>query len=292
MLKGMLDTNVIFYLMIAAGIIGALAKLVSRTTVNRLVKASAGMQKSTHKLMKLVRAKYEHACMAHNTVDNTQAFVEKFIYEYRTLGLRLHTWQQLEKESLWFTAILALLGAAAHYNAHGAGEMVYRYAMTGVAEVILLATFFQMSDERYKIGIVQVYMIDYLENVHAHRFQKFKQYDKEKLDIINPEVFAQPAEKPDRQQVKESLAINIEEEPKGTKKGEGNVRKTGSVLSARGETARQAVHNMLKSSGKEEALTTEDEIETDRIPENHTEENEEETLRVDAIRHILEEFLA
>ena len=292
MLKGMLDTNVIFYLMIAAGIIGALAKLVSRTTVNRLVKASAGMQKSTHKLMKLVRAKYEHACMAHNTVDNTQAFVEKFIYEYRTLGLRLHTWQQLEKESLWFTAILALLGAAAHYNAHGAGEMVYRYAMTGVAEVILLATFFQMSDERYKIGIVQVYMIDYLENVHAHRFQKFKQYDKEKLDIINPEVFAQPAEKPDRQQVKESLAINIEEEPKGTKKGEGNARKTGSVLSARGENARQAVRNMLKSSGKEEALVTEDEIETDRIPENHTEENEEESLRVDAIRHILEEFLA
>lgn len=82
------DTNVIFYLMIAVGVIGVLAKLVNQVTLRRLVKASGNMSKSTHKLMKLVRAKYEHACMIHDKVDNVGAFVEKYIYEYRGFLLK------------------------------------------------------------------------------------------------------------------------------------------------------------------------------------------------------------
>lgn len=113
------DTNVIFYLMIAVGVIGVLAKLVNQVTLRRLVKASGNMSKSTHKLMKLVRAKYEHACMIHDKVDNVGAFVEKYIYEYRGFLFKVHTWRQLEIQSIWFSGILAALGAAGHYLAHG-----------------------------------------------------------------------------------------------------------------------------------------------------------------------------
>ena len=96
MLEQILNTSVIFYLMIIVGVIGAAAKVISRFTVRKLVRNAANMQKSTHKLIKLVRSKYEHACMAHDKVDNTDAFVEKFIFEYRILGLRLHTWQMMQ----------------------------------------------------------------------------------------------------------------------------------------------------------------------------------------------------
>ena len=77
------ETGIIFYLMLGVGIVGILAKVMNYVTLRKLVNAAGSMSKSTHKLMKLVRAKYEHACMAHESVENVGVFVEKYIYEYR-----------------------------------------------------------------------------------------------------------------------------------------------------------------------------------------------------------------
>ena len=76
-------TGVIAYLMAAVGMLGILAKAVNQLTLHRLVKAAGNMPKSTHRLIKLVRSKYEHACMIRDSVENADAFVEKYIYEYR-----------------------------------------------------------------------------------------------------------------------------------------------------------------------------------------------------------------
>ena len=119
MFKTMLDTQMIFYLMGVIGGIGILSKLVSEGTLRSLVKAAENMSKSSHRFMKLVRAKFEHACMVSDKVDNVGAFVEKFIHEYRSVGLRLHTWQQLERQSMRFVGILGLIGALLSYLWNG-----------------------------------------------------------------------------------------------------------------------------------------------------------------------------
>lgn len=76
-------TDIMFYLMIAVGVIGGVAKVVNLFTLRRMARAAGNMSKSTHRLIRLVRAKYEHACMLHDRVENAEAFVEKYIYEYR-----------------------------------------------------------------------------------------------------------------------------------------------------------------------------------------------------------------
>ena len=158
------NTNVIRYLMAAMGILGVIAKLVNQVTLNRLIRAAGTMSKSTHRLIKLVKAKYEHACMVHDTVENTDAFVEKYIYEYRGFLFKIHTWRQIEILTVWFSGILALLGASADYLYYGAVESVYQYIAVGAAEMILLEVIRRMSDEPYKIHGVKMYMIDYLDN--------------------------------------------------------------------------------------------------------------------------------
>ena len=120
------NTNVIRYLMAAMGILGVIAKLVNQVTLNRLIRAAGTMSKSTHRLIKLVRAKYEHACMVHDSVENTNAFVEKYIYEYRGFLFRIHTWRQIELLSVWFVGILAVIGAALSYMEGGLTETVYQ----------------------------------------------------------------------------------------------------------------------------------------------------------------------
>ena len=61
-------TDIMFYLMIAVGVIGGVAKVVNLFTLRRMAWAAGNMSKSTHRLIRLVRAKYEHACMLYDRV--------------------------------------------------------------------------------------------------------------------------------------------------------------------------------------------------------------------------------
>lgn len=181
-------TNIVYYMMIAIGAIGVLAKAVNQITLRRLVRAAGNMSKSTHKLIKLVRAKYEHALMLHDRVENAEAFVEKYIYEYRGFLLRIHTWRQLELQSIWFSGILAAFGGIIWYMENGFCEQVYRYISLGAAEMVLLFVISQLSDEQYKIEASKNYMVDYLENVCAMRRRKARQAEKDQINIIQPET--------------------------------------------------------------------------------------------------------
>lgn len=180
------NTNVAFYLMAATGILGILAKIVNQLTLRNLLRASGNMSKSTHRLIKLVRAKYEHTCMIHDTVENIDAFVEKYIYEYRGFIFRIHTWRQIELLVVWFAGILAALGAGTQYMQYGFTETVYRYLAAGVAEVILLSVVQRLSDEPYKINAVKMYMVDYLENICTFRFRRMRQTERNSdgIDVI------------------------------------------------------------------------------------------------------------
>ena len=250
-------TDIMFYLMIAVGVIGGVAKVVNLFTLRRMARAAGNMSKSTHRLIRLVRAKYEHACMLHDRVENAEAFVEKYIYEYRGMGFRIHTWRQLEVQSIWFAGILAALGAVFNYTAFGMGERVYQFAALGAAEMILLFVISQVSDEQYRMEAIKNYMVDYLENVCAHRYKRMRKNEKN-LEVIRTEAGesqklsgAQKASQRAAAVVKkqdEELAINIEEEPKKFKK------------------------ELEKTMEKEDL--------------------EEPALKEEAIRQILEEFLA
>ena len=63
MLEILLDKYIVYVLMWGAAACGILSKLVVSVALKRLVKAAGTMNKSTHPLMRLVRAKFEHACM-------------------------------------------------------------------------------------------------------------------------------------------------------------------------------------------------------------------------------------
>lgn len=188
MLEGLAgDSRVIIYLMTGIGVLGILAKIINQLTLYRLVRAAGNMPKSTHRLIKLVRAKYEHACMIHDSVENVDAFVKKYIYEYRGFLFRIHTWRQIEVLSVWFAGILAALGASVHYLSSGLTETVYQYIAAGIAEMVLLSVVMRLSDEPYKINAVKMYMVDYLENICAFRLKKQNQRERESIDVIAAE---------------------------------------------------------------------------------------------------------
>ena len=293
------DTSVIIYLMAAIGILGVLAKIINQLTLYRLVKAAGNMPKSTHGLIKLVRAKYEHACMIHDSVENINAFVEKYIYEYRGFLFRIHTWRQIELLSVWFAGILAAMGASLNYLSSGFTESVYQYIAGGLAEIVLLSVVIRLSDEPYKINAVKMYMVDYLDNICAFRLKKQKSSERESIDVIAAENSAKPVfqtggqeketgeiqavpvskaaagkarakgilrgDLKEEQQAAEDQA-EVKKEPKLSINIEGEPREA-----EKGEAARQAVRRTVNEKSADD---------------------DRPVLREETIRQILEEFLA
>ena len=172
MLEVVLDRQIMVILMGIAAAVGGISKIIAAVSLKRLVRASGNMNKSSHPLIRLVKAKFEHACMVSDRVQNVEVFVEKYLYEYRAGGLRLHTWRRLEKAGVWLCFLFGLAGAVSWYAARGMGDQVLQYAAAGAGGGILIFLFQLTSDEKYQLGAIRNYMVDYLENVCAHRYEK------------------------------------------------------------------------------------------------------------------------
>ncbi|MFR1158499.1 MAG: hypothetical protein ACLSD7_05580 [Coprococcus phoceensis] len=188
MLETLVENQIIFYAMGAGAAIGVLSKLIAHFTLRRMVKAASRMSKSNHKLMRLVRAKFEHASMVSDKVQNVEAFVKKYVYEYRVFGIRLHTFRNLEKKTIWIVAVLGTAGTVAVYYLYGLEEQVFQYAAwTGIGAVILCMVHI-LSDENYYQQMAENYMIDYLENVCAHRYAKlYKEKNVSQTSVLEME---------------------------------------------------------------------------------------------------------
>ena len=179
MLELMLDRHVIYVLMGMSAFAGVVSKVVVGRTLRKLVAAAESMGKSNHPLMRLVRAKFEHTCMISEKVENVGVFVDKYLYEYRVGGVRLHAWRRLQMAGAGLCLILGGLGAIISYRIKGATEQTAMIGGTGVALALIVFLVHMLTDEEYRLEAVRNYMVDYLENIYQHRYEKT--YKKEVL---------------------------------------------------------------------------------------------------------------
>ena len=179
MLELMLDRHVIYVLMGMSAFAGVVSKVVVGRTLRKLVAAAESMGKSNHPLMRLVRAKFEHTCMISEKVENVGVFVDKYLYEYRVGGVRLHAWRRLQMAGAGLCLILGGVGAIISYRIKGATEQTAMIGGTGVAMALIVFLVHMLTDEEYRLEAVRNYMVDYLENIYQHRYEKT--YKKEVL---------------------------------------------------------------------------------------------------------------
>ncbi len=197
MLEHIVESEIIYYVMGAAGILGVLSKLIVSITLKKLVKAASDMSKSTHRFMKLVRAKFEHACMVNERVDNVDVFVSKYIQEYRVVAMSLNTWQRLERFWVYIILVAAITRTISiYYYVEQVGSMLRNEILNSIVftcsfaliEIIALLVIYQIGDEKYKMSSIKIYMVDYLENICALRLQKQKDRENKSDSSISRRV--------------------------------------------------------------------------------------------------------
>ena len=172
MLEAVMKYGVIFYAMGIVFAIGVVSKIVSHVTARKMVKAASEIQKSNHRLMRLLKAKFEHASMVSDKVQNVEVFVKKYLYEYKVLGVRFDTWRSMRQKTIWIILTLGIWGIFTSYQMEGMGEQTIRYVGATGIFAILLYSIHILSDESARVEVARTYIVDYLENVCIHRYEK------------------------------------------------------------------------------------------------------------------------
>ena len=189
MLDIILERHILYVLMGIFTVVGLLSKIIVSTTLKKLVQAAGNMSKSSHPLMRLVRAKFEHACMVSDKVENVSVFVDKYLYEYRVLGMRIHSLQRVERLASVLCLLSGVTGALAEYILYGMDEEVLRFGGIGAALAIVIFLIQLSTDEKYRLEAARNYMVDYLENVCLHRYEKANQKEqKRKVESLEMAV--------------------------------------------------------------------------------------------------------
>lgn len=196
MLETILDRHIVYVFLGILVFTGIVSKCIVNISLKRLVRAAGNMNKSTHPLMRLVRAKFEHASMISDKVENVRVFVDKYLYEYRVLGIRLHGWRRMEKVAAVLCLLTGAAGAGLAYYVNGLDNAVWSIGVTGAGLAVFVCLVHLMTDERYQLEAVRNYMVDYLENVCLHKYEKSNQKEIKVLtqEGFSPEFGVMPAD--------------------------------------------------------------------------------------------------
>ncbi len=291
MLESFVEANIFYPLLAGAVFLGVVCKLIVSMSLRKLVKEASNMSKSNHGFMRLVKAKFEHAYLVNNTVENIPIFVEKYIHEYRVLWMGLHRWQRLEKFFVVVVAILTALAAGGAYMFSKEQWYFTQVLAIGVGAIILLLGVYQLTDEKYRLSALKIYMVDYLENAYSVRMKK-KSTERKEIHQKEAAQHSQQQKRENKQRVyvtseqKNEVEVQVpqvvEEEEKSF------VEKVAMELenSKKEELTESVVVNNIEVYDKPKHLVEKEE------KEEKEKKKEEQLSNESVIRDILQEFLA
>lgn len=253
------------------------------------------MSKSNHPLMRLVRAKFEHACMISDTVENVGVFVDKYLYEYKVCGLRLHSLRRLEKMCSGLLIVTGLAGAGITCQVYGMGDEALRMGAAGCGLGILVWLFHLTTDENYCMEMAKNYMVDYLENVCLRKYEKMNQKERTvRVNIENgpaEEEIQKDKIQKDEIQKDEIQRDEVQETEAGTEETPASVPDHSVVHMQRENRRRERTQNTAKNLAKASAGLAG--MDGSKSPEAEEQKDAPEELAKDEmIRQILREFMA
>lgn len=164
MLSELLNQGMLIYIIAGVCLLGLLSEWIHKRLYRRLMKESALMATSKNKLIRQIRLKFENSFRANSGMDNVRAFVDKYIYQHKFMGIRLHGWNRFSAAAAVLCAVIGGIGAALHYYLSEAIEDTYVYAGAVGISLALLGVGAFLFSASYAKQVTIANILDYLEN--------------------------------------------------------------------------------------------------------------------------------
>lgn len=140
-------------------------------TYRRLARAAANMGQSEHRMMKVLRAKFDTCYQLKIGVPNVELFVEKYLRHYRVMGLYIQTWDSFCSLCMLLAMLVSLGGGIFTMLLGMDNRVVFAGLGSGVLGNGVILLFDCLYGIHNKRELLRIDMLDYLENIYKPRLE-------------------------------------------------------------------------------------------------------------------------
>ena len=189
MIQQLYDNYIFIYGMAGLCVLGTILKIMVSRTYKRLIKASDNMGSTKHKLMKLMKMKFEACYKLKIGVNNVDSFVDKYVYKHKVCGIYLYTWENIGGQLLILCLLAGTVGSVLGlvYNC-GKNDILITF-FSGVFTSSLLIVVESFINLGAKKSILKANITDYLENFLKVRLEQ-ENFTPEVLEEYRQEYFS------------------------------------------------------------------------------------------------------
>lgn len=211
MIQQLYDNNIFIYGMAGLCVLGTILKIMVSRTYKRLIKASDNMGSTKHKLMKLMKMKFEACYKLKIGVNNVDSFVDKYVYKHKVCGIHLYTWENIGGQLLILCLLAGTVGSVLGlvYNC-GKNDILITF-FSGVFTSSLLIVVESFINLGAKKSILKANITDYLENFLKVRLEQ-ENFTPEVLEEYRQEYFSNTI-KGDSKKDKKKEVKRVEKSP-------------------------------------------------------------------------------
>lgn len=188
MVQQLYDNYIFIYGMAGLCALGTILKIIVSHTYKRLIKASDNMGSTNHKLMKLMKMKFEAYYKLKIGVNNVDSFVDKYVYRHKICGIHLYTWENIGGQLLILCLLAGTVGSVLGlaYDC-GKNDILVTF-FAGVFTSSLLIVVESFINLGAKKSILKANITDYLENFLKVRLEQ-ENFTPEMLEEYRQEYF-------------------------------------------------------------------------------------------------------
>lgn len=172
MMLEILETGRALYALVAICILGLLSRVMARSLYKRLIRETDNMTLTKNRYLRELKQKAENAYRLNQGIQNTEAYLEKQLMNYRFFGLTLNGWGNLSNQ---FTVLCFLAGGAAAFLSYWYRCDNYYIVLYGTVGILAgLFTLFVdcgVNLTERKLQLLNA-LQDYLENSLFHRLSR------------------------------------------------------------------------------------------------------------------------
>lgn len=213
----LLMNNKIVWSIVGICLFDVLAKVMLRHTYQRLLRAAADIGRSEHRLMKMLRMKFDTCYQLKIGVPNVSLFVEKYLRHYRVLGIPMKSWESITNLCIVLVMSASVGNGLLAMMQQQSGEQVFFPLLAGVIGTSFLLLVDVLWNMENCFEMLRVDITDYLENICKPRLEnetfhpaEVKQYQEEYFEEPDKVVNLKAKKKEDL--VASSIQFTEEEE--------------------------------------------------------------------------------
>ena len=188
MVLNFFKTGTVWYAMIVLSVLGVFSKALETARLRKLLRQTGSMGTVKDKYLKQWKVKFENLYRSSGQVENIPIYVEKNLKQYRFMGIRLGSFGRVNRLT---ATLVGLLGAASSFLIYwygGESRTVSLYVISGILLGGAMLWWEQACDTAGKEKRLELFILDYYENILAGRLRSGRQMTAESYTGENEQM--------------------------------------------------------------------------------------------------------